>query len=167
MQTKVSELELELESERAKKRQIDREISEMQIHQNTQQETSRTQWLKEEIVKKNAQIASANRELRSMMETREAAPRSADNLQRLESELMEIKHMLADVGQRNKIPNILEQFSDENSQPFDNSQDQIKYQKQQIKEMQEKIEQAKAQYKLDRTAVEDLRLKDPALYRKK
>jgi hypothetical protein len=43
-----------------------------------------------------------------MMETREAAPRSADNLQRLESELMEIKHMLADVGHRNKIPNILE-----------------------------------------------------------
>ena len=33
--------------------------------------------------------------------------------------------------------------------------------------MQAKLEQAKAQYKSDKAAVEELRLSDPALYRKK
>jgi len=43
----------------------------------------------------------------------------------------------------------------------------IKQQRQQIKEQQEKLEKAKQQYKSDKAAVEELRLTDPALYRKK
>lgn len=49
----------------------------------------------------------------------------------------------------------------------DNSTDFVKQQKSQIKEMQAKLEQAKAQYKTDKAALEELRLSDPALYRKK
>ena len=35
------------------------------------------------------------------------------------------------------------------------------------KEQQEKLEQAKQQYKIDKVQVEDIRLSDPALYKKK
>ena len=67
------------------------------------------------------------------------------------------------------IEDFLEELNDnsENSQLNDNSVEFVKSQKAQIKELQEKIEQAKNQYKLDKAQVEDLRLSDPALYRKK
>lgn len=113
----------------------------------------------------------------------QTAPRSAaadqQNIKKLESELSEIKHMLTDYGHRNQNQvrgsDILNDFDiqDENSlysvnNTYNNtSADFVKSQKLQIKEMQEKLEQAKSQYKIDKAALEDLRLQDPALYRKK
>ena len=57
--------------------------------------------------------------------------------------------------------------NEENQYDGNNQKNFIKEQKQAIKDQQEKVERAKSQYKLDKTAVEDLRLADPALYRKK
>lgn len=87
--------------------------------------------------------------------------------------------MLTDYGARSNNParatnylNDLE-IKDQNSlfsveeASINNSADFIKRQKVQIKEMQEKLEQSKSQYKVDKAALEDLRLQDPALYRKK
>ena len=59
LQTKIDELERELEGERAKKRLSEREINEIniQISQKKLQsgsESSRVQWLRDEILKKNA-----------------------------------------------------------------------------------------------------------------
>ena len=57
--------------------------------------------------------------------------------------------------------------NEENQYDGNKQKNFIKEQKQAIKDQQEKVERAKSQYKLDKTAVEDLRLADPALYRKK
>jgi len=63
MQTRIEELEREFEQERAKKRQVEREIGEIKISASgTGTESSRVQWLREEILKKNAQISAANKE---------------------------------------------------------------------------------------------------------
>ena len=66
------------------------------------------QWLRQEIDKKDAQISAANREYKAVLESRNegaignSAPRSAaadtSHLNRLESELGEIKQMLTDYG---------------------------------------------------------------------
>lgn len=58
LQTKIDELERELEGERAKKRAAERELSELNIQINQKkliggQESSKVQWLRDEIVKKN------------------------------------------------------------------------------------------------------------------
>ena len=47
----------------------------------------------------------------------------------------------------------------------DQTRDFIKTQKSQIKDLQEKLEASKKQYKADRAEVESLRLKDPEQYR--
>lgn len=47
------------------------------------------------------------------------------------------------------------------------NRDFVQQQKAQIKESQEKLEQAKQQYKSDKLQIEELRLTDPQLYRKK
>ena len=61
-------------------------------------------------------------------------------------------------------------MSDDNEENYydgNNQKNFIKEQKQAIKDQQEKVERAKSQYKLDKASVEELRLADPALYRKK
>lgn len=61
-------------------------------------------------------------------------------------------------------------MSDDNEENYfdgNNQKNFIKEQKQAIKDQQEKVERAKSQYKLDKASVEELRLSDPALYRKK
>lgn len=47
------------------------------------------------------------------------------------------------------------------------NRDFVQQQKATIKESQEKLEQAKQQYKSDKLQIEELRLTDPQLYRKK
>lgn len=75
LQTKIDELEREVEGERAKKRTAERELSELNIQINQKkllggQESSKVQWLRDEIVKKNTQLAAANREYKQVLETR-------------------------------------------------------------------------------------------------
>lgn len=58
MQTQIDELERELESERTKKRNAERELTETNIQLNQRrlaggQEPTKVQWLRDEIVKKN------------------------------------------------------------------------------------------------------------------
>jgi len=125
------------------------------------------------------------------------APKSAAadnaNLIRLESEMGEIRAMLNDYGLKskntnaNRLSDLLRDVDAEDAgnshnvsmsghNPFadvaeSGSSDQIaefvKRQKADIKEMQEKLEVSKRQYKNDKASVEALRVSDPALYRKK
>jgi outer membrane murein-binding lipoprotein Lpp len=58
LQTKIDELEREVEGERTKKRAAERELNELNISINQKkllggQESSKVQWLRDEIVKKN------------------------------------------------------------------------------------------------------------------
>lgn len=75
LQTKIDELEREVEGERTKKRAAERELNELNISINQKkllggQESSKVQWLRDEIVKKNTQLSSANREYKTVLETR-------------------------------------------------------------------------------------------------
>ena len=115
-QSQIEQLEQELEGERARKRAAEREINELnlQISQNKlsgtgQQETSRMQFLREEIAKKQVQISTVQREYRSLLEQRtelammgpstlqsSPPPRAAgadqmSNIGRLENEMAEIR----------------------------------------------------------------------------
>lgn len=218
-QSQIEQLEHELEGERARKRTAEREINELnlQISQNKlsgtgKQETSRMQFLREEIAKKQVQISTVQREYRNLLEQRtelaimgpnqsSPPPRSAGadqgyNLNRLENEMSEIRSMLNDYGLKSKnqnaqrlsdllrdveedVSNIGASFVSGKSNPFgspekligeqneDQIQEFVKRSKQDIKEMQEKLETSKRQYKEDKAEVEALRLTDPALYRKK
>lgn len=151
------------------------------------QESSKVQWLRDEILKKNTQISAANREYKQMLETRTEAvisgqaPRSAHadtaHINRLESEISDIKSMLSEYGLNNRTSgldqlkrgasNVMSDDNEENYYDGNNQKNFIKEQKQAIKDQQEKVERAKSQYKLDKASVEELRLADPALYRKK
>ena len=108
-----------------------------------------------------------------------AAPVSAvadsQHINRLESELADIKSMLSEYGMRDAdrkqaIAGLLDDTDD-----FENlnrnlgsvNRDFVQQQKAHIKESQEKLEQAKQQYKSDKLQIEELRLTDPQLYRKK
>lgn len=108
-----------------------------------------------------------------------AAPVSAvadsQHINRLESELADIKSMLSEYGMREAdrkqaIAGLLDDTDD-----FENlnrnlgsvNRDFVQQQKAHIKESQEKLEQAKQQYKSDKLQIEELRLTDPQLYRKK
>jgi len=76
LQTKIDELERELEAERSKKRTAERELSEINIQANQKkliggQESSKIQWLREELVKKNTQIQAANREHKQVLDERQ------------------------------------------------------------------------------------------------
>ena len=80
LQSRVKELERELEDERARKRTAERQVNELnlQISQNKlsstgQQETSRMQFLREEIAKKQVQIATVQREYRAVLEQKSEA----------------------------------------------------------------------------------------------
>ena len=116
MQAKIDECERELEGERTRKRALEREINELSLQINHKRlsgagssETSRMQFLREEIAKKQVQISSVQREYKSLLEQRTESiltnplqgsppPRSAAadaaNLQKLEDEMREVKHLL-------------------------------------------------------------------------
>ena len=82
LQTRLNQLETELEDERARKRAAERELNELnlQISQNrvqqssgSKQEAQRIQFLREEIAKKQVQISAVTREYRSALEERTEA----------------------------------------------------------------------------------------------
>ena len=171
LQTKIDELEREVEGERTKKRAAERELNELNISINQKkllggQESSKVQWLRDEIVKKNTQLSAANREYKQVLETRTEnvisgqAPRSAyaDNthINKLESEITDIKSMLNEYGlksnERHINTNLLSDDNEENLQHNSgSSKDFVREQKQAIKDQQEKVEKAKQQYKLDKS----------------
>jgi uncharacterized protein YlxW (UPF0749 family) len=66
LQAKIDEFERELEGERTRKRALEREVNELSLQINHKRlagvgssETSRMQFLKEEIAKKQVQISTA------------------------------------------------------------------------------------------------------------
>lgn len=122
-------MERELEGERARKRTAEREINEINLQINHKRmsgtagastESSRMQFLREEIAKKQVQISTVQREYKSLLEQRTESvlnssnahvqgsppPRSAAadqaNMHKLEEEMTEIKAMLNEYGMRNK-----------------------------------------------------------------
>lgn len=220
LQGKIDQTDRALEAERAKKRAAEREMNEINLQINQKRlsgaaagngESTRIQYLREEIAKKQVQISTAQRDYKNALETRtdsflsgghggmhgSPAPKSAAadnaNLIRLESEMGEIRAMLNDYGLKskntnaNRLSDLLRDVDAEDAgnshnvsmsghNPFadvaeSGSSDQIaefvKRQKADIKEMQEKLEVSKRQYKNDKASVEALRVSDPALYRKK
>ena len=89
LQTRLNELETELEDERARKRAAEREINELNLqighnkvgNSSNQQEAQRIQFLREEIAKKQVQVSAVNREYRAALEERtENAIRGASAL---------------------------------------------------------------------------------------
>lgn len=123
LQAKIDEFERELEGERVRKRTLEREINELTLQVNHKRlagvgssETSRMQFLKEEINKKQIQISAAQREYKTLLEQRTDSilnplqgsppPRSAaadaSNLQKLEQEMRAVKEMLSNMN-ANKI----------------------------------------------------------------
>lgn len=122
-------------------------------------------------------------------------PRSAaadqHNMYRLEQELTEIKTMLNDLHSKNKLQNaeritdLMAQldaddqnvggtlatdpmmFSLEIGANEDETEDWVKRQKAEIKQLQVKLEAAKKDFKQNQAEVEAIRLEDPNLYRKK
>ncbi len=82
--------------------------------------------------------------------------------------------MLNDYGLKNanrkeKLSELLndDDLADENISNNNSQQDFIKQQKKEILEIRDKLEKEKQQYQADKAQIEDLRLNDPALYRKK
>ena len=67
LQSKIAEIEEELETEQSKKRQLERDINELSIQMNTQKaagnkdESQRVVWLREELAKKNVEVTNAQR----------------------------------------------------------------------------------------------------------
>ncbi len=77
LQAKIDEFERELEGERNRKRALEREINELSLQINHKRlsgagstETSRMQFLREEIAKKQVQISSVQREYKTLLEQR-------------------------------------------------------------------------------------------------
>ncbi len=77
LQAKIDEFERELEGERTRKRALEREINELSLQINHKRlsgagstETSRMQFLREEIAKKQVQISSVQREYKTLLEQR-------------------------------------------------------------------------------------------------
>lgn len=77
MQAKIDEFERELEGERTRKRALEREINELSLQINHKRlsgvgssESSRMQFLREEIAKKSVQISSVQREYKALLEHR-------------------------------------------------------------------------------------------------
>lgn len=155
LQQKIDDLEREVEAERTKKRAAERELNELNISINQKkllggQESSKVQWLRDEIVKKNTQLSAANREYKQVLETRTEnvisgqAPRSAyadtTHINKLESEITDIKSMLNEYGIRSserqtRISHLLADDNEENMQHNDSSsKDFVREQKQAIKD---------------------------------
>lgn len=81
----------------------------MNIQQNSQklagtstsEDTTRTKWLREEIAKKQAEIQSAQRQYKELIEHKfeEGGKQvSSGNVHKLEEEMKQIKQMLKDYG---------------------------------------------------------------------
>jgi len=96
-------------------------------------------------------------------------------INRIESEISDIKTMLNDYGVRNtnrkdKFTELLndDELADENiASNYGSQQDFIRQQKKEIVELKDKLEKEKHQYQSDKGQLEEIRLSDPALYRKK
>ena len=96
-------------------------------------------------------------------------------INRIESEISDIKTMLNDYGVRNanrkdKFTELLndDDLADENIASNSGSQqDFIRQQKKEIVELKDRLEKEKHQYQSDKGQLEEIRLSDPALYRKK
>ena len=70
-------LEKDTDSERTKKRQLEREINELNIQLNSQkiagtsaEDSTRTKWLRDEIAKKQSEIQSAQRSYKDLIESK-------------------------------------------------------------------------------------------------
>lgn len=96
-------------------------------------------------------------------------------INRIESEISDIKTMLNDYGVRNanrkdKFTELLndDDLADENiASNYGSEQDFIRQQKKEIVELKDRLEKEKHQYQSDKGQLEEIRLSDPALYRKK
>jgi hypothetical protein len=96
-------------------------------------------------------------------------------INRIESEISDIKTMLNDYGVRNanrkdKFTELLndDELADENiASNYGSQQDFIRQQKKEIVELKDRLEKEKHQYQSDKGQLEEIRLSDPALYRKK
>ena len=96
-------------------------------------------------------------------------------INRIESEISDIKTMLNDYGVRNanrkdKFTELLndDDLADENiASNYGSQQDFIRQQKKEIVELKDRLEKEKHQYQSDKGQLEEIRLSDPALYRKK
>lgn len=97
-------------------------------------------------------------------------------MNRIESEITEIKTMLNEHVARNgnrkdKISDLLNDDDlgdDENiASNVGSQQDFIRHQKKEIGELKDKLEKEKQQYQSDKSQLEELRVSDPAMYRKK
>ena len=108
LNAKIKEIEEELEGESRKKRQIEKDINELSIQIATQKnanggkdESQRVVWLREELVKKQTEIAAAQRQYKELLESKfspsKVAPGSAAenmNILKLEHDMKQIKDML-------------------------------------------------------------------------
>lgn len=74
LQNKIDDLEKEFDQEKVKKRQVEKELNELQINMNTKlisgqdDESTRVKYLRDEISKKQMQITSAQREYKSLID---------------------------------------------------------------------------------------------------
>lgn len=88
---KIEETEIEVENEKSKKRQIEREINELNIQINSQkvsgakEESQRIVWMREEIAKKQIEINSAQRQYKDLIDNKfdiESSPVRSSGLSR-------------------------------------------------------------------------------------
>ena len=152
LNSKIAEIEEELEIESQKKRLLEREINELSIQINTQKvagnkdESQRVGWLREELAKKAVEISNAQRDYKQLLEqkfegvysspSKIAARGASDNINvhKLEHEMKQIKDMLTQFSKQQNVDckggktfaRLLEDIEDkENSPSPQNSGDDI------------------------------------------
>ncbi len=131
---KVREAERQLEEERDRERTLQREINSLNLELNSKkaevgvsaEQSDRVKWLNDELAKKQAELAVIQRDYRDALSAPMpvAGENQSPNVAKFEKELAEIKQMILEQKQPQKISDLMSDL-DEVSKDFDTNRAEV------------------------------------------